>query len=394
MSPMMTPSLASLSLGNTNDIDVHPLCLRNQPCTDPLLPCLKGTTKHKNDPPPGWSMRTNRVGDKEYVSPDGRYYQRSLSMAWKTYQRTQRQQPEDDRSFEIIASDDPFCTKIEAYGSISKELQRQRILFDMRDYRCRLTHSRTKPALVFLASPDGSDTQFFSNELAAIPSLADTKIVAINGGPITRREGTERVEFRDHTNLETFMNNSQTNSFSHGWLDLTENEVGTQLLFDSSRVCTDYVYVVQSLRTVQYADAITVMNAQCEAAGLRMRHSENYVGVSNRRNMLFVSLQRVREPRPYDDEFNRVGMLIDMPAAHMNVAEGLVPPMVYDWHSTPYYVGFVLDYDPVKKMYQVSFYDARCKLYQSKKRVPASCDVGNFFRAYSLNALHNGVRLE
>lgn len=313
----------------------------------------KGITKKTRDPhqplPPGWTTYTNNAGDVQYT--DGLIHTYTVAQAWIRYNKSQKE-----------ISDTDLCERNEAYGSISKELHRIRIINDMMQYVC--TTGKT-PSLVYLGAPDGSDSKFFQRQVRSHNQLKGTRLVAVNLAAIQRVDGTYDVEYITDT-IENYMASVDDNTFSHAWLDTTSMEIDNELLWNTVRGTVDRIYLVVSLKGNSgyrsKEDSAIIVNTQCEFFGLSIKHQEAYCGItpkggqSNKINMMLFTckIEYAKILTTYHMNYNSIGAIIYIPKEMIenNIYED---GSIFEYINT--YVGLVKGYDLVSAKWSIQFFD-------------------------------------
>lgn len=212
------------------------------------------------------------------------------------------------------------------YGvSVSKEMQRLRIATEVLNSS---TDAANAPTLVFVASHTGSDSKFFES-LVGKKLPRETSLVAVNKGSIAYTPKTKRLVKVEQSSIEDFADAAPTDSITHIWLDLTEQEISMRLLWNAVRilqplgkagaVAPGQLFVNLSKRCHTFEASATIFLAQCSAAGLSVNHIEEYTGVtqegvlSRKRNMLFFSCA-VTSPQlcngVFDENLNAMGCIV------------------------------------------------------------------------------------
>lgn len=346
----MLPNFANLSLDTRSS---QRLSVTNDSAQS------KGITKKKMTKPlpPGWVAYNNNAGDVQYT--DGTLHTYTVAQAWDRYNRKQEEAkstPYHEESHDIIS-----CGRDEAYGSISKELHRTRIVDDMLQYVCATGHT---PSLVYLGAPDGSDSQFFQRQVESHSALKGTRLVAVNLATIQRIDDTDKVEYITDT-IENYMASVDDDTFSHAWLDTTSLEIDNQLLWNTKRSTVEKVYLVVSLKgNFGYRskeDSVMILKTQCEFFGLSIKHQEAYCGItpngaqSKKINMMFFTckIENVKVLTVYDDNYNSIGAMIDVPIEIFSGSMGDVAI----FESKNAYLGLIKGYDMVSGKWSVQFFD-------------------------------------
>jgi len=210
------------------------------------------------------------------------------------------------------------------FSSVTKATHRYRILCDMQRF---VANTSSTPSLLYLASPSGSDSEFFQKAIDSKDLPINTRLAAVNCGEIAVSDCPTKfknVAFHPHTDIEDFVKTTR-DTFSHVWLDLTCTEMPTEMLFRlhsvlKSPVGRDAVYVTLSKRCRTLDAQLKIASAVGDATGFKITHMEDYTGttqtatLSAKRNMLFLACAQstagsANHAKRFDENLNAVGCI-------------------------------------------------------------------------------------
>ena len=378
----MLPSLANLNIDAPT--------MRNDqvnPTEKPKRFIQKNPRQKKETLPPGWKAYTNGAGDVQYT--DGNKHTYKITDAWDRYNKGGGEDAEDDAEWPVQS-----CTRTEAYGSISKELHRMRIVEDMVRYVCDYDLS---PSLVYIGAPDGSDSQFFQRQVNLRAELEGTRLVAVNTADIAHITDTEQVEYFKGT-MENYLSKSAVDEFSHAWLDTTSNEIDNELLWNAQRCTRELVYLVVSLKNNQgrrsRQDSALVTQVQCNFFGLTIKHEEAYAGITPTKkpspiiNMMFTAckVDRAKRRSLFDGHYLSIGGMIDVPTSAVPnpTGEDRGGLFVRRRRKKEDYIALITGWDTASSMWSLHFFNDDGKLFShtAQAHVWPNDRIYPFTRAY------------
>ena len=259
-----------------------------------------------------------------------------------------------------------------SFASAAKSCHRHIVANDVHA-SCHLAKHGGHASLVYISCPAHEDTLFFMSKLA---NAENVSLVAVNRGtlpPIDTTGFAGKVALRPCTELADVLVESTTNSFTHGWLDLTSVDIGMELLRQAVRCCTERVYVVLNVDRLHNGLEDTRERMKVRVSvfrGVTIDGEPVYQGASGKKNMIFFTLNVSKKAALAHevDLTEDIGKLCWVKARRSCLANGYSVAAEKD---SLYYTARVASCDRPRHTYGLWFYDANFCLATLRTKAPA-----------------------
>lgn len=287
-----------------------------------------------------------------------------------------RYAPPDFKMDSINATPIDTAAVATEYDSLSKTLQRTRILANMQEF---YADTGVAPSLIYLGAPQGADSAFFQEAVDTGKLPVNSKFTAVNCSTFdVRVKEMKNVAVVENALLLDVVASADARSFSHAWLDLTELEPEPSLYVSIRRVLRDVesrdsVYINVAKRTRTFDDCVRVLRSMCSTYAYQITHLEDYIGGStkqHKKNMLFVACRLVPTKASARPE-NLVRSKIVGCNAWVTKRRGRPKDLHVHKTSQKYnhHLCYIREWNASNDTYRVSFYATDDTLYNS------TCDL-------------------